>query len=439
MLAAVAAKDKTTTSAGTTETASATQSPAATDTTPKSEVKTSEAAATTAAEGDTGYDFDEPTFVGARDLAAKIDGNEALKAALPQELRDEILANARIAEEASPYREIFGSPDEARVIAKAAQDFAGVQQIFTSITAENTQKGTSDLINKMLEMSALRDDQGNPQKRADGSFITDGTVTRFFNELFDRKFKRTIEEKINASGNDAAKAALDLVMESVGLRTSTAAQDTNQDPALVARKAELDAQEKRIKDQDTASKTARISEYTDSLNGELNTVSSTEFEKLLAPATGLEALTKGAVLAKLSKAVAAAIKADTAYQMEKQALQSRPMTPARRQAEVALAKKWLATKLARVSKPILAEAGISVSKKAASKAEAQAAREQTARGEVNGAVVTNAKSIADATNPAQARAQVADQLKTTLGRNPTDSEINIEMMLKSPGLRKAAA
>jgi len=72
---------------------------------PRSVEKTAEEKAAETAAADAGarrtmraLHFDEDGFVGAKDLAAKIDANEALKAALPEDMRNEIMANSRLAE-----------------------------------------------------------------------------------------------------------------------------------------------------------------------------------------------------------------------------------------------------------------------------------------------------------------------------------------------------
>lgn len=384
------------------------------------------------------YSFDEDGFVGARDLAAKLDAIEALKGVLPDDLRNEILANARIAEQMSPYREIFGSPDEARVVAQAAQDYSSIQSTFQAITADNVAQGTSALLNTMLRLSAYKDENGQPRRRDDGTYITDGTTTRFLNELFDRKFNASIVKKIEASGDEAAKAALDLVMERAGLRPSTA-DNTNQDPTIAAERAKLAEERKQLSEQREADRQTAVKSYTDALNGDLNTLSQTAFDKLLSYSEkALDPVTKTVVLAKLSKAVKAAIKADSGYQIEKRALESQPMTAARRQKEVALAKRWMATKLTKVAKPILTEAGTTVTAKAAQKQEAQAARANAARGDVNGGA-PGATRPTTAQTPQQQRTVVETALQQKLGRTPTDQEVNIEMMLNLPGIKNRAA
>lgn len=383
------------------------------------------------------FNFDEDGFTGARDLAAKLDANEALKAALPDDLRNELMANARLAEALAPFREIFGSPAEAKVVAQAAQEFAGIQQIFTSIQGEGIQKGTSDLLNKMLEMSALRDENGNPRRRANGTYITDGTTTNFLNELFERKFNNAIVKKIQDSGDDAAIAALDLVMERAGLRPSTADKDKVDDPALAARKAELDRQQAEINRQQQAARTERETTFRNNLDNALQTTTNGAIDSVLKGATGLTEFTKGAVTAKLTRAIKEAIKNNTAYWMEKDRLAQQPMSQERHNAEVKLARDFLHANLARIARPILAEAGIAISKKAAERAAAQTARAEAARGEVQGAAPgQQANRPADASNPSAAREQTRARLREQLGREPNQSEINIEMMLNLPGLKR---
>jgi len=389
------------------------------------------------AEGE-GYNFDEDTFVGARDLAAKLDANPQLVAALPEDLRNEIMANARLAEQLAPYRGIFGSPEEAKLVAQTAQEFSGIQQIFSSI-GEDVGKGTTSLLNKMLEMSALRDDEGNPRKRPDGSFITDGTTTKFLNELFDRKFNASIVKKIQDSGNEAAIAALDVVMESAGLRTSTADQGQIE-PELAARKAQLDAQQAEITRQTQAQKQEQVKNFTTARDSELQSLTTAEFDKLLAPATGLNDLTRSAVVAKLTKAVRDAVNANTSYMIEKRQLESQPMTPQRKGKEIALAARFFRNHLARIAAPVLAEAGISTSTRQASRAEAQAAREKAARGDVNGSAPATTAKAGDTRDAVQSRQPFIDAFKSQNGgREPSDSEVNQAMMLAAWNTRRSAA
>lgn len=390
------------------------------------------AAATTEGEGDSEYSFDEDGFTGAVDLAKKLDTIQGLDPAV----RNEILANARIAEQLAPYREIFGSPEEAKVVAQAAQDWTGVQTVFQSIAGDNVKEGTSSLINEMLKLSALRDDSGAPRRREDGTYITDGTTTRFFNEVVDRKLGHLASKY---KDDAALQAAVDLVMERAGMRPSTADNTTGQDPAIAQERARLADERKQFETQKENERKTSVKNYTEALGSDLKTTSETAFTTLLGKATGVrDDRHKASVIRDLSKAVKAAVEANPGYMLEKRGLEGRPMTAERRQQEVALAKRFLAAHLVRIATPILAAEGISLSKKAANQAATQTAREQASRGEVTGGAPGQQKP-ATAQDPAAQRAQVIEAFKQKNGRAPSDTEVLTEMMMNLPGIKNRAA
>ena len=377
-----------------------------------------------------GYTLEEDGFVGARDLATKIDSNEALKAALPPEIRNEIMANARLAEKAAGYESIFASPEEAKIVAQTAEQHASFAEAFNLVN-EDIENGTSSLIQKLIEASAVRDAEGNPMKREDGSFITTGTASKFLTTAAQRWVAINIVKKIEASGDENAKAALDLVMESAGLRPSTAEKANDQDPVLAARKAELDAQEARIRTERETSAKQVQEQYTKALDGDLESLYETETGKLLGLATGLDSFTKAAVEQRLEKAIRSAIKSNTAYQMRRNQIKTQPYSAERRQQEVALAREFFRSNLARIARPILTEAGVIVKGKIEARQATQAARAQSARSEINGGAPAKPGTPSGQSNsPAMSTDQAKEAFKAANGgKEPSDSELNIYMML----------
>jgi hypothetical protein len=400
------------------------------------EEKAAEAAAGAGQDEEEAYTLDEDGFVGAKDLAAKIEANAALKAALPEDVRNEIMANARLAEFGAAMREHFASPEEAQIISQSAQEYAGVIEAFQGVGAD-TQKGTTGLVQKILEMSALRNADGTPMKNDKGEYLTDGTAGKFFDTIFERKFG-TLIKKVEALGDENVTAALDLFMESVGLRPSTADKDQITDPALQARKTELDAQEARIKADSAASKQATWKAYNEAVSGDLASLYDGAVGKLLDSATALDAFTRGAVEKELESTIRNSIKTNTAYQMERKRIEAMSPTPERRQAEVALANRFFRTNLARIAKPIMEKAGIAVGKKVEARAAAQAARTENVRSEINGGAPTSVQP-AGAQNATQQREAIAAAMKAKTGRDPSESEINIEMMMAAARAKGIAA
>ena len=385
-------------------------------------------AASPASEEEEIYTLDEDGFVGAKDLAAKIESNPALKAALPEDVRNEIMANARLAEFGAGMRELFASPEEAKIISESAQQYAGVIEAFQGVGAD-VQAGTTALVQKVLEMSALRNADGTPMKNEKGEYLTDGTAGKFFDTIFERKFGAAIVSKVKALGDENVQAALDLVMESVGMRPSTAVQDQVTDPALAARKAELDAREAEITRQSAATRQATVTAYKEAVDGDLSGIYDSAVGKLLDGATGLDAFTRTAVEQELETAIRSAIKTNTAYQMERKRIEAMPLTPERRLAEVALAKRFFRQNLARISKPTMEKAGLVVSKKIEQRQAAQAARAENVRSEINGGAPVAPVQPGSGANATQQRETIAAALKTQTGHDPSESEITVAMML----------
>jgi hypothetical protein len=384
------------------------------------------------------YTLDEDGFVGAKDLAAKIEANAALKAALPEDVRNEIMANARLAEFGASMREHFASPEEAKIISESAQEYAGMIEAFQGVGAD-VQKGTTGLVQKILEMSALRNADGTPMKNDKGEYLTDGTAGKFFDTIFERKFAVAISQKVKALGDENVQAALDLVMESVGLRPSTADKDQITDPALQARKAELDAQEARIKADGESSRQATWKAYNDAVSGDLSSLYDGTVSKVLDSATALDAFTRTAVEKELETVIRSAIKSNTAYQMARKRIEAMPPTPERRQAENALAKQFFRSpNFTRAIKPVLEGVGVVVSKKVEERNAAQAARTENVRSEINGGAPTPI-SQGNSANAAQQRETVAASLKASTGKEPSESDITIAMMLASAKAKGFAA
>src|ERR1700744_1959287 len=391
-----------------------------------------------------GYTFEQDSFVGARDLAAKINAIPELAAALPQDLRDEIMANARLAETLAPYKEIFGSPEEAKIISSSAQEHANLMTVFSGIRGDNVAKNTTALLDAMFQLSAVKDEQGNPVKGPDGKIRTDGTVGRFLKEMLGRRFG-VEEAKIKQEGDQEMLAALDMVMGRFGLRTPTADKDQNESEDIKRQRADLAAQKADFDRRQAEGEAKATREYSAALNSDLKSLTDGEIGKLLANATGIsDDLTKSAVEKALNDAITAGVKANTAYQLEKEQILSRPATPARRAEEVRLAKTFLRNHLAGWANPILDKATLGVKKRGEQRAAEQAARAEKAQGEVSGGSASVSRpAAATGSDPTSVRAAAVTALKAELAasgvnREPSDSEINIYLMLNNSKLKKTA-
>lgn len=390
-----------------------------------------------AQDDDPGYSLEEDGFIGPKDLAAKIEANPALKAALDADTRNEIMANARLAARTAEYEKHFASPVEAQIALESSQAYANFAEAFNSVN-QDAEKGTTSFIMKLIEGAALRDDNGEIVRNEKGHTVEDGTASKLLTTIGKRWLNTNVIKKIEdlaAKGDENVKAALDFVMESVGLLPSTA-DKTDTDPALTARKAELDAQEARIRqERETSTQTAQ-KEYKVALQGDLQSLYETESGKIMALANGLDDFTKSAVSSQIATDFKAAIAKNVAYQTKKNQIRQRPMSAKRRADEIAHAKQFTRDNLVKIAAPILAKAGVAIKGKAEATAAAQAARAEGARSEVNGGAASQpgVRSQGGGSNlsPAQQYEQATASWKlANPGKDPSSSDITTFMMLQA--------
>jgi hypothetical protein len=392
------------------------------------------------------YSFEEDGFVGARDFAAQLDANPALKAALPQNMRDQILANARLAERGAEYAKMFASPREAQIVMKTAQDYASLSQAFNQVNSD-VEAGTTSLVQKLIEASAIHGPDGKLVKDANGNLRTDGTAGKFLSKIGERWAALNIVNKVKEIADpelrENVQAALDLVMESVGLRPSTAKTNDQADPALTARKAELDAQEARIRSDREAETTRQQTEYNSALKGDLASLYESEVGRMLDLATGLDAFARKAADDQIAQAFQEAIRSNVAYQQDKREIRRQAPSAERRAAEVKLARDFTRENLARIARPILAKAGVTTLKKVQQRASAEAARAENVRSEINGGSTRTPGAQPGAVlSPQQQYNAAKDAWKAANpGLEPRDEDVTQYMMLQyaeSKGLRSVA-
>lgn len=398
---------------------------------------------TPAAEADDAFSLTDDSFAGARDLAAELDAVAGLSGLLPKETRDKIMANARIAERLAPYQELFASPEEAKVISETANEHASFAEAYSMISRD-PEKGTNAFVNKLIEGSALRNEDGSIRKNANGDIMTDGTAATFFKTIFERGFALNITKKVEALKDENLTAAFDLVMERVGLRPSTADQDQNADPGVVAQKAALAAERAQIANERNTQHTETMRTHQAAVDGETTSAFTTSLGGLMGQATALSALEQTAVRGNIEKAFATALKrgnpASVAYYRELDRIRQSPISAGRRQKEVALAARFTREKLVTLARPILKEAGVVVGQKAEERAAAQAARAEQARSEVSGGRAPAASTAGPGDGAAQEARAIEAFKAANSGRAPVgESELRIGMMLAHAKQRGIAA
>jgi len=374
------------------------------------------------AEGEADFDdfAPDPTGIGPKDLAAKLAASPELKAAIDAnpEVRDMLFANARLAAKAKPYVDMFGSVEEAQAVQQGHQQFAQIRNLMGSVKRDDVQS-TQAVINAMLDADAMRDEDGNPLKDENGQVVTAGNTGRFLRNFFGQTLLAA-EAAAKQSGDNEMLAAIDLLMERKGFRASSSAGE-GEDEGL---KAERDAiaQERRQLDERKASEAQETQKAHDTrVYDQIDAALDKSVDSILERATGLTEFARKAAQRDIRAALRKAIQSSPAYQTELDAIERMPVGAKREKAHVALATRYIQAKLRNAALPILTEAGITLSKKAASQAATEAARAESARSEVR-STAPPARNNAQPGQP-ETTEQVKARLRESLKREPTFDEV----------------
>ena len=374
-------------------------------------------------------DFNEPSPEGPKALSERLAKNPALKAAIDAdpEFRDRIFADARLAARERQYADLFGSPESARVVADGHQAFANLRNLMGSVKPGDMQS-TQAVISAMLEQGALRDENGELLRDANGRMVTDGTVGRFLNNALRMRLEN-IEAEAKQNGDDETLASLDHIMERVGLRAPSSVAEDGLSEELQAERSRIEQERQQLNQEraqrqqeaQTAHENAVFSKIDSSLDKSLGLI--------LDRATGLNDFTRSKVETDLRAGLMKAVRNNPAYQSELDRVERMPLGPKREQAHVALATRYIHEHLLSVARPILAEAGITLAKSAADAKAAQAARADATRSEIKG---SSAPAHAQqAQTPAEKHAQLKAELTKQLGREPSLEEM-LAAKIRSP-------
>jgi hypothetical protein len=379
-------------------------------------------------------DFEvDPIALAPKELATKIEADPALAAALDgnPDLKNQIFANARLAAETAQFKEVFGSPAEAKVAAEGHATFASISGSMSGLVDGDT-KTLTPVITQMLEASALRGPDGELQYDKNGALVTDGTVGKFLRTSFQRRME-ILAEECKQNGDEDGLAAVDILMERAGLRATSSANEEEMSAEMrtqhEAIKAERAALEREKQERVTEVATA----YNTTVNTKIDAMMDAGIGALLSRATGLNDFSRATVETNIRTALAKEIARNPQFQTEMDRLDRMPYGKDRQKAHMALATRYFQSGLAKVATAELAKAGAAITAKQKAQAEKSAARTEAARSEVRGATTT-AKS-APVLSEREAFAQVEADLKKTLGRSPT----NLELMSENLKRKSAAA
>lgn len=372
-------------------------------------------------------DFElDPIALAPKELATKIETDPALSAALDgnPELKNQIFANARLAAEAAQYKEVVGSPQEAKVAVEGNATYVGISSAMGTIDDKNPAT-LMPAYKAMLEASAIRDADGNLQYHPNGALVTTGAVGKFERASFANRLDIFAKE-FKAKDDEEGQAAIDILMERAGLRTPSSASESEENmsaemraerESIRAERAELD----RVK----ATSAAEVAKaYDTTVKSKIDGLMDAGIGSVLGRATGLNDFSRSVVETNIRAALAKEIRNNPQWRTEMDRISRMPFGVERQREHVKVATRYFQAGLAKHAVAELAKAGASITAKQQAQADKSAARTEAARSETRGSMTT-AKS-APVLDEKATLAQVETDLRKTLGRSPTTLELMSE-------------
>jgi hypothetical protein len=368
-------------------------------------------------------------------LRTAISEDPALAAAIEAkpELKNKLFANARLAERATRYDEIIGSPDEATVAVEGYTALGNMSDLLGQIE-DGKPQSIAPFIEAMVERSALRDENGEVLRRQDGSIVTDGSVGKLLKNFFLGEMQAGIAEA-TAKGDDDALAAYDVVMERSGLRPSTANDDQSdelksQREALEAERRQLTEQRERDASVATQAFEQRVIEATDKvLNGSIDSI--------VKRATGLSDFERTTVIRNIHNRLATLVGTNRSYKTQRATIERLPLGQKRQTEMTRLNTRFINDHLWTIATEALENAGHSITTKAEQRQQRQAAREESSRAENRGSLPLAQGGAQSGPDQQFSIPQIEADLKArNNGRTPSVQEILTEKVLRK---QRAAA
>jgi hypothetical protein len=335
--------------------------------------------------------------------------------------KEQLMETARNAALAEEFVNVAGTPQAAKFAAEAATHFYDIEEGFTGI--KSIQDFDKFMSGVMLPLSFKLGPDGQPLKKADGSYETDGTVSRFFEMAtqYDSQILQSLIAKMPQDNEDVKdlNAALEIINNfrkngyKLGAPPAPLTEEQKQ------REAQLAEREKNI---NTATANARAADA-EKFEGRVLEATEKELETLIGATVNQSALSD-ALKAKATEDIyvglAKALDSDRTFKQMARQARAHGMSDEVFASLVALNTNTLKAKYRDVAAKVMKEYGISVIGRNAderSKTDAQlAADRQNPKVGTTAARSTRTTLTAD-----QIESQAAEEvLKSNGGKRPAD-------------------
>lgn len=332
--------------------------------------------------------------------------------------KNSLYANARLASKVAKYEQHFESPEEAGDAVQDAKMYAELVQGFTGATGLPE---TRTLLGKIMELSYLRDDDGNVMVDPDSKApLADGSVGRFMDNVLGLALDYYGGRAKNLNNEDLAAAVDTLKAVREGRGTGSA----DQEDLTETQKAEAQRLKTEREDLDRT-KTAENNRKYDEFERGVAVDTDKEVDKFLGSIldkTDLSDFNRKYVQDQIKEKVWAAVKDNPRFITQRDRLGQRAMGAKTRQERIALAMKYAKPTVEKLAREEFRRAGIRLKSQGDARKAASDAREAASRSEQKGA----GQPAAPATLPKagdleeQVRQEYA---KANNGREPSSAQI----------------
>jgi hypothetical protein len=387
------------------------------------------------------------------ELAAKLAADPELTAKLEAAgIKDAVFANARLADKAMKYTEIFpGGLEDANFAKEQASTFGELDVIASDVKDVDS---VGAFYRALMPLSYVLDEDGKPIPHADGGFQTDGTINRIIGSTIRygiTQFPADVFKEVMASpqgkdllvkqiqslatgaDDEELKAALEIVQERFGTRASAAKNEPqsgkekelfDKEQSLKAEKEGLDRQ--RQTDSNQKAEDQERSVATD-ISSRMEKLIDSTFANFAIPPfnqkTAREAI-RTALYERLSN--------DPVFKAQANQLSRKQYSAKAHTERVGLAIRTAKSLLMTVARPILKDAGADVIRKQEAKlAKINTQTETTQRTEPRGS------SSPAGGMPQMTGAQEVQQAKESLAKkgntSPSTSELLAERRVLKSG------
>lgn len=408
------------------------------------EAKTEEAKP---AESEKVDEFAEEEGIATSELAAKLKEDPELEAKLDAAgIKNQVFANARLADKANQFLQEFpGGLEDAKFAKQGATNFAMVDDAFSGV---QDPQSFNEFIQKVMPLSYILGDDGNPVLDERGQPVHDGTVGRFVENavaygasiypkgvveklLGSDHGKEALLQELQSMGagqDEELSAALEILTERINRGASAPSEETSAEAKRLAQERKsVEAEKQALSQQRELSKRQEVEQQDRAISTDMSNQVEGVLDSYISRYAWATEFEKNAAREEIKKLTYERIKSDPIFSSRAAASGRKAYSPAVHKERVGMAVAAFRANMAAASKVVLEKAGAKLISQQESKAKKIATQIAASKTETKGS------SAIPAGKPALTESQrgaVARENLRKAGQDPYDSRLLLNEMIR---------